>query len=110
MLLLSGAAIVSLLGAGYLSAGVPKTVICHFTPGNPQKITIGGPAADDHKDHHDDWISNADGDCYADVGVPDHADSFAVLVCIDRPGKRMGREITTSLAGLISSRKMGCDL
>ena len=108
-------AIALIFGATVLDAApLPeKKKICHVPPGNPgnvHEISISENAVATHKDHHDDWYSNGDGDCHATTGVPEWPEGFATLACINRPGKQLGRQVETHPAGRISTRSMGCEL
>jgi hypothetical protein len=122
------AAVSMLVGVAELSAAPPpkasqthKAYICHRPPGNPenvQKIAVSKAALAAHEAHFDscisgaacDYMANADGECFAEEGVASSSDGLAIIACINRPGKRLGRQIETRTTGAIVGRPMGCDV
>jgi hypothetical protein len=103
------------------SSQTHKVYICHRPPGDPenvQKISVSKAALDAHAAHFDsclsgeacDYMSNANGDCVAENGVAPSSDGLGIIACINRPGKRLGRQIETRATGAIASHPMGCNL
>jgi hypothetical protein len=128
--LVSGTMLAALAAPGALLAAKPpkegqdhKVYICHFPPGNPenvQPIAIAKSALAKHEDCHHDYLVESDvSECYLD-GEPEdekggegsgsaESEIFVVEACINRPGVRKGREITTHLSGAISNTKKFCE-
>ena len=95
-----------------------EVYLCHMLPPKDGdnlrhvRIPLYKAVSETHQDHHGDWRSVA-GQCMSDPLGEATADSFAevgFLLCLDQPGKTMGRHVGAAPDGRINKRRAGCRL